>query len=69
MGGYVIYIDGFIDLAKAISHKMARAWGWSEIIGGEFSSYTQFIQAYGASCRANLVSYKCNKGTVFKSGK
>jgi len=28
MGGYVIYIDGFIDLAKARSHKMAIAMGW-----------------------------------------
>lgn len=27
MGGYVIYIDGFIDLAKARSRKMARARG------------------------------------------
>ena len=27
MGGYVIYINGFIDLAKARSHKMARARG------------------------------------------
>ncbi len=25
MGGYVIYIDGFMDLARARSHKMARA--------------------------------------------
>ena len=41
MGGYVIYIDGFIDLAKARSRKMARAWGWSDISSGEFSSYTQ----------------------------
>ncbi len=28
MGGYVIYIDGFMDLARARSHKMARARGW-----------------------------------------
>ena len=41
MGGYVIYIDGFIDLAKARYRKMARAWGWSDISSGEFSSYTQ----------------------------
>ena len=41
----------------------------SEISGGEFSSYTKFMQAYGASCRCILVSYKCNKVTVFKSGK
>lgn len=37
----------------------------SEISGGEFSSYTKFMQAYGASCHANLVSHKC----VFESGK
>ena len=28
MGGYVIYIDGFMDLAKARSRKMEIAMVW-----------------------------------------
>ena len=49
MVGYVIYIDGFIDLAKARSHKMSRTMGFDKFIskigGGEFSSYIKFMRA------------------------
>ncbi|WP_223228695.1 hypothetical protein [Campylobacter concisus] len=73
MGGYVIYVDGLIDLSKGKIPQNGNSDGLdkfiSEISGGEFSSYAKFMQAYGASCRANLVSYKCNKGIIFESGK
>ena len=69
MGGYVIYVDGLIDLSEGKIPQNGKSEGKipqngksegldkfiSEISGGEFSSYTQFMQAYGASCHANLV--------------
>ena len=59
MGGYVIYVDGLIDLSEDNIPQNGNSDGLdkfiSEISGGEFSSYTQFMQAYGASCHANLV--------------
>ncbi|WP_413784223.1 hypothetical protein [Campylobacter concisus] len=58
MGGYVIYVDGLIDLSKGKIPQNGNSDGLdkfiSEISGGEFSSYAKFMQAYGASCRANL---------------
>ena len=58
MGGYVIYVDGLIDLSEGKIPQNGNSDGLdkfiSEISGGEFSSYTKFMQAYGASCRANL---------------
>lgn len=58
MGGYVIYVDGLIDLSEGNIPQNGKSEGLdkfiSEISGGEFSSYTQFMQAYGASCHANL---------------
>ena len=58
MGGYVIYVDGLIDLSEGKIPQNGNSDGLdkfiSEISGGEFSSYAKFMQAYGASCRANL---------------
>ena len=58
MGGYIIYIDGLIDLSEGKIPQNGNSLGLdkfiSEISGGEFSSYTKFMQAYGASCHANL---------------
>ena len=58
MGGYVIYVDGLVDLSEGKIPQNGSSDGLdkfiSEISGGEFSSYAKFMQAYGASCRANL---------------
>ena len=58
MGGYIIYVDGLIDLSEDKIPQNGNSDGLdkfiSEISGGEFSSYTKFMQAYGASCHANL---------------
>ena len=59
MGGYVIYVDGLIDLSEGKIPQNGNSLGLdkfiSEISGGEFDTYTKFMQAYGASCHANLV--------------
>ena len=58
MGGYVIYVDGLIDLSEGKIPQNGKSEGLDKFIskigGGEFSSYTQFMQAYGASCHAFL---------------
>ena len=58
MGGYVIYVDGLIDLSEGNIPQNGNSDGLdkfiSEISGGEFDTYTKFMQAYGASCRAFL---------------
>ena len=58
MGGYVIYVDGLIDLSEGKIPQNGNSLGLdkfiSEISGGEFDTYTKFMQAYGASCHANL---------------
>ena len=58
MGGYVIYVDGLIDLSEGKIPQNGNSDGLdkfiSEISGGEFDTYTKFMQAYGASCHANL---------------
>ncbi|WP_223230240.1 hypothetical protein [Campylobacter concisus] len=58
MGGYVIYVDGLIDLSEGKIPQNGNSDGLdkfvSEISGGEFSSYAKFMQAYGALCHANL---------------
>ena len=58
MGGYVIYVDGLIDLSEGNIPQNGNSLGLdkfiSEISGGEFDTYTKFMQAYGASCRAFL---------------
>ena len=58
MGGYVIYVDGLIDLSEGKIPQNGKSLGLdkfiSKISGGEFSSYTQLMQAYGASCHAFL---------------
>lgn len=58
MGGYVIYVDGLIDLSEGKIPQNGNSDGLdkfiSEISGGEFDTYTKFMQAYGASCRAFL---------------
>ena len=69
MGGYVIYVDGLIDLSESRIPQNDKNEGLdkfiSEISGGEFSSYAKFMQAYGASCRTILVIHKC----IFERGK
>ena len=59
MGGYVIYVEGLIDLSEGKIPQNGNSDGLdkfiSEISGGEFDTYTKFMQAYGASCHANLV--------------
>ena len=58
MGGYVIYVDGLIDLSEGKIPQNGNSDGLdkfiSEISGGEFSSYAKFMRAYGASCHAFL---------------
>ena len=60
IGGYVIYVNGLIDLNEGNIPQNGNSDGLdkfiSEISGGEFSSYAQFMRAYGASCLANLDS-------------
>lgn len=62
-------MDNLIDLSEGKIPQNGKSEGLdkfiSEISSGEFSSYAKFMRAYGASCRANLVSHKC----VFESGK
>ena len=52
-------MDSFIDLSEGKIPQNGNSEGLdkfiSEISGGEFSSYIQFMHAYGASCHANLV--------------
>ena len=58
MDGYVIYVDGLIDLNEGKIPQNGNSDGLdkfiSEISGGEFDTYTKFMQTYGASCHANL---------------
>ena len=58
MGGYVIYVDGLIDLSEGKIPQNGNSDGLdkfiSKISSGEFSSYVKFMRAYGASCRAFL---------------
>jgi len=58
IGGYVIYVDGLIDLSEGKIPQNGNSDGFDKFIskigGGEFSSYTQFLQAYVASCHAFL---------------
>nr|WP_196779926.1 hypothetical protein [Campylobacter concisus] len=58
MGGYVIYVDGLIDLSEGKIPQNGESEELDKFIrkisGDEFSSYAQFMQAYGASCLANL---------------
>ena len=62
-------MDGFVDLSEGKIPQNGNSLGLdkfiSEISSGEFGSYAKFMLAYGASCRANLVSHKC----IFESGK
>ena len=49
-------MDSFTDLSEGKIPQNGKSL-WldkfiSKIGGGEFSSYTQFMQAYGASCHA-----------------
>ena len=52
MGGYVIYIDGFMDLARARSHKMARARGW---INGEVRLVVVSLALIPSLCRLTVL--------------
>ena len=58
MGGYVIYVEGLIDLSEGNIPQNGKSLGLdkfiSKISSGEFSSYVKFMRAYGASCRAFL---------------
>ena len=49
MGGYVIYVDGLIDLSEGKIPQNDKSLGLdkfiSEISGGKFSSYIKFMQA------------------------
>ena len=59
MGGYIIYVDGLIDLSEGKIPQNGKSEELDKFIrkisGDKFSSYTQFMQAYVASCHANLV--------------
>lgn len=58
MSGYVIYVDKLIDLSEGKIPQNGNSDGLDKFIrkisGGEFDTYTKFMQAYGASCHANL---------------
>ncbi|MGF7404436.1 hypothetical protein [Campylobacter concisus] len=58
MGSYIIHTDDFIYLSEGKIPQNGNSDGLdkfiSEISGGEFDTYTKFMQAYGASCRAFL---------------
>ena len=60
IGGYVIYMDGLIDLSEGKIPQNGESEELDKFIrkisGDEFSSFAKFMRAYGASCLANLDS-------------
>lgn len=60
IGGYVIYVDGLIDLSEGKIPQNGESEELDKFIrkisGDEFSSFAKFMRAYGASCLANLNS-------------